>query len=94
MNSEIYCIGGFNGTTRLRSVEKFDEQKQSWTEVSEMISIRSDASAVTYNNKIFVVGGYTGAEVLNSIEVYNPDKNEWNYGPTLNIPRTGLKVMK
>ena len=58
-----------------------------------MQAVRSDACAVTYGNKIIVVGGFTGDEIHDSIEIYNSSTNEWNYGPRLNIPRSGLKVI-
>jgi kelch-like protein 10 len=53
---------------------------------------RSDASAVVYDGKIYIIGGFTGGEVLRSIEVYDPLRDEWSFGPTMNVPRSGLKV--
>ena len=33
MQRKLYAIGGFNGIDRLRTVEVFDAQKSTWSEV-------------------------------------------------------------
>ena len=30
----IYAIGGFNGNSYLKNVERFDEQSEKWTEIA------------------------------------------------------------
>ncbi|CAB0002417.1 unnamed protein product, partial [Nesidiocoris tenuis] len=37
----IYVIGGFNGTARMNSGERYDPSKNTWTAIPEMYNPRS-----------------------------------------------------
>lgn len=47
----IYAMGGFNGRTRMNSVEKYDPVLNQWELLTPMNKQRSDASAASLNNK-------------------------------------------
>lgn len=55
-DNHIYAVGGFN-TRRLRSVERYDPESDTWTYVTSMEKERSHLQAVVYNGKIYAVGG-------------------------------------
>lgn len=50
-DGEIYAMGGFNGRTRMSSVEKYNPNKNQWELMPSMNKQRSDASAATLNGK-------------------------------------------
>ncbi len=45
LNDEIYAIGGYDGTIRLSTAEKYNLKANQWTRIAQMHSQRSDASA-------------------------------------------------
>lgn len=51
LDGVIYAIGGFDGHQRLKSVEKYDFERNQWTMVSPMNAFRSDACATVLNGK-------------------------------------------
>lgn len=59
-NDEIYALGGFNGYTRLKSVEKYSVERGGWTYVENMMNPRSNFSSVVLDEMIFVIGGFNG----------------------------------
>ncbi|NWL89547.1 hypothetical protein DMN77_18525 [Paenibacillus sp. 79R4] len=87
-NNKVYVIGGYLdvGTTlqRTNKVEVYDPSTDTWTEVANMPTARSWASAVTFNDKIYVFGGGKNANsngtqntALATVECYDPNTNEW-----------------
>ncbi len=60
LNNKLYAMGGFDGTTRLQSVEclDLDDIDAGWTIDSQMHYGRSNFGACVIAGKIFVVGGY------------------------------------
>lgn len=54
---------------------------------------RSDASADVYNNKIYVVGGFNGVNIMNSGEFYSPKTNQWTMIASMNVPRSGFRLI-
>ena len=45
LDGDIYACGGFDGTNRHSSVERYCPGKNQWQMVADMTSIRSDAGA-------------------------------------------------
>ena len=95
LNNQIYAIGGYNGVSRFRSVERYDPETNEWENVASMNEVRSDGSAVAYkpNGTIYAIGGFNGNNIHASVDIYYPSRNEWSTGPKMNIPRTGLKTV-
>lgn len=55
----LYAIGGFNGYTRLASGEKYcPDGTAVWSEISEMLTPRSNFATVILDDFIFVIGGF------------------------------------
>lgn len=64
VNDLIYAMGGHNGAMRLSSVERYDYKTNQWSLVCPMNLVRSDASAVTYQNKIYIAGGLNEVKII------------------------------
>lgn len=74
---KIYAIGGFNGRTCLKTVERYDPDKRQWEDVAPIHTARRSLSAVAVPNGIYALGGYDGETYLNTVEKYDIIKNEW-----------------
>ena len=80
----IFVCGGYDGKTRLNSVESYSWPDNSWTLEPAMKEKRSGASAFVHDREIYVSGGWNGAKTTNSIESLNVDKEqclEWVKSP-------------
>lgn len=45
-------MGGYNGRTRMSSVERYDPDSNQWELIASMLKQRSDASAAVLDNKV------------------------------------------
>lgn len=56
----VYAIGGFNGYTYLKEVERYDDQLDKWVSVPSLKNPRCTLSAVATpdNSHIYVFGGF------------------------------------
>lgn len=52
LDGKIYAMGGYNGRTRMSSVERYDPDSNQWELVAPMLRQRSDASAAVLDNKV------------------------------------------
>jgi len=52
IDGSIYACGGYNGRTRMSTVEKYDPERNQWELVQSMNRQRSDASACSLNGKV------------------------------------------
>jgi N-acetylneuraminic acid mutarotase len=88
IGGKIYVIGGmrFVGIsydyTGLRTVEVYDTNSGTWTQLADMPTARWGHSAGALNGKIYVFGGVSGAGhsgwiPYSSVEVYNPQTDTW-----------------
>ena len=62
-----------------------------WEPLPDMTEVRSDSSAVTFDDHIFAIGGHNGTERLASVEVYVPEMQVWRYYTSLATPRNGVR---
>ena len=67
VNSQVFAVGGFNGSLRVRTVDVFDPLKDTWSNVASMEARRSTLGAAVLNNQIFAVGGFDGSSGLSSV---------------------------
>ena len=84
IGGKIYVIGGMRyiGSSfyydGLRTVEVYDTNSGTWTQLADMLTARWGHSAVALNGKIYVFGGVTSSWVpYSSVEVYNPQTDTW-----------------
>ena len=87
----IYAIGGHNGDERLRTVERYEIEKNQWSWVRPMSSKRSDAGAAVIGGRIYVVGGFDGTTPTNTMEMFCPSLGIWTILPSMRIPRSGVR---
>lgn len=51
----IYALGGYNGRTRMSSVERYYPDKNQWEMTTPMNKQRSDASAASLSGKVMLM---------------------------------------
>ncbi|XP_015790549.1 kelch-like protein 3 isoform X1 [Tetranychus urticae] len=92
LNSHIYIVGGFNGTTRLKTVQYFIPSKGQWVACPDMQARRSTLGVGVLDDKIYAVGGFDGTSGLKSAEVYDPYKCTWSYIASMSTKRSSVGV--
>lgn len=56
-SAQVYAVGGYDGQSRLSSVECYDSFSNRWTEVAPMKEAVSSPAVATCAGKLFVIGG-------------------------------------
>jgi N-acetylneuraminic acid mutarotase len=74
----IYAIGGFDDTSVLGTMERYEPLTQAWTSLPPMPTPRANAAAtVADDGRIFVFGGSDGPRSFDVVEAYDPSTNTW-----------------
>ena len=53
----IYAVGGWNGTSRLNSVECYNSRTNSWSDVTPMNVALASPAVTAYQGRLYVCGG-------------------------------------
>lgn len=67
LNSQVYAVGGFNGSLRVRTVDVYDPVKDTWTSCPSMEARRSTLGVAVLNGYIYAVGGFDGSTGINNV---------------------------
>jgi len=86
MDGFIYAIGGYDGSSCLKSVERFDMKRQEWEQVSDLHHSRSSFAAVTLDDYMYVLGGQ-GTGHLCTVERFDSLKGKWELMPSMSTNR-------
>lgn len=92
LNDNIYIIGGFNGTTRLKTVQCFVPCKSQWIPCPDMQTRRSTLGVGVINEFIAAVGGFDGTTGSKSAEIFDTYKNTWSYIAPMSTKRSSVGV--
>ena len=71
----IFTPGGFDESSPLDSVERFDPATNTWMPVPRMMSARGGVGVATLAGQIYAAGGHDGNNYLSSVETYSPLTN-------------------
>lgn len=72
-----YAVGGFNGLTRLNTMERWKVGMLQWENCPSMYIHRSNFGVSVLDDMIFVIGGFNGITTIYNVECFDPDNNEW-----------------
>jgi N-acetylneuraminic acid mutarotase len=73
INNKIYCIGGYSGSSYLRTNEVYDPLANTWTTTTNMPTARCYLAIGVVNGKIYAIGGATtGASYVSTNEELAP----------------------
>ena len=74
----LFLLGGHNGVSHLRSVERFDPVSSEWTMVAPMSHPRTGLSVAVLNGLLYAVGGHDGSGYLSLVQCYDPHTKTWH----------------
>ncbi|RXM31462.1 hypothetical protein EOD39_6966 [Acipenser ruthenus] len=75
---KVYAVGGYDGQSRLSSVECYDSFSNRWTEVAPMKEAVSSPAVASCANKLFVIGGGPDDNTCSDkVQCYDPESNTW-----------------
>ncbi|XP_053169101.1 kelch-like protein 35 isoform X2 [Hemicordylus capensis] len=82
LQGKIYAVGGYDGFSRLSSVECYDAFSTTWAAVAPLPEAVSSAAVVSFLNKIYVIGGAVDDSTnTDKVQCYNPKENQWTLLP-------------
>ena len=100
----VYVIGGYNGISRLDSIERIDvanfcsesmesSTRNQWTALTcRLTTARIGCSAVVVHNRYIVVIGGSNGNFLSSVDIIDtaaPSNHTVIVGPSMTVPRSG-----
>ncbi|MEL4106718.1 kelch repeat-containing protein [Oscillospiraceae bacterium WX1] len=92
LNSKIYAIGGYNGSSALSSVEMYDPATNTWSTKASMSTARYEFKTAVINGKIYVIGCRNSAGIFSSIEAYDPATNTWSTKASMPTARCRVQI--
>lgn len=99
VDGKVYLIGGTpfqnrRGPYGLSTVEVYDPKTNSWEQVADMPTSRTNAEVAVVNGTIYVCGGYNGIDnrlinikFLDIVEAYDPQTDTWMRKQGMSVPR-------
>ncbi|KAF4800583.1 kelch like family member 12 [Turdus rufiventris] len=96
LHDRIYVIGGYDGRSRLSSVECLDytsDEDGIWYSVAPMNVRRGLAGATTLGDMIYVSGGFDGSRRHTSMERYDPNIDQWSMLGDMQTAREGAGLV-
>ena len=73
LDNKIYVTGGWDGTQYISSVDCYDLDTNTWTQMANMNIARSGHSLVSLHGRLYAIGG----DWVDDVEVYDPYSNTW-----------------
>ena len=86
----IYVCGGFDGSVRHTSMERYNPTIDEWMMLASMSTGREGAGLVVANDMLYCIGGYDGLNLLNSAERYDPNTGQWTLIASMSTRRSGM----
>ncbi len=74
-------VGGHDGPSIRKSVERFNPELNRWSPVPDMLTTRRNAGVVAVNGLLYVCGGDDSNQNLSTVEVFNPKTDAWTVLP-------------
>ncbi|XP_028987563.1 kelch-like protein 24a [Betta splendens] len=82
---KVYAVGGYDGQSRLSSVECYDYFSNRWKEVAPMKEAVSSPAVASCCGKLFVIGGGPDDNTCSDkVQCYDPESDTWSL--RANIP--------
>jgi len=80
VGDKIYIVGGFDGSSPLSSIERYDPISNTWTTVANMDSSICQYDLSVVNNKIYIISGTPDfSRLTNRVLVYDPSLNIFSF---------------
>ena len=70
INGQVFVVGGFSGSLRVRTVDAYDPVKDTWVSCPSMKARRSTLGVALLNDLIYAVGGFDGSSGDNCLNSF------------------------
>uniref|UniRef100_A0A8C4QWT1 Influenza virus NS1A binding protein a n=1 Tax=Eptatretus burgeri TaxID=7764 RepID=A0A8C4QWT1_EPTBU len=89
----LIAAGGYNREDCLRTVERYEPSKNTWSMVAPMSAPRARFQMAALMDRLFVLGGSNGhSDELNAGEIYDPQADTWTAISELGTSRCNAGV--
>nr|KAG5711505.1 hypothetical protein BaRGS_025932 [Batillaria attramentaria] len=88
LGTNIYIVGGFDGTKCLSSCRMFDPLSKTWNKAGRMHHRRCYVCVAVLQGYIYAMGGYDGEVWKKSVERYDPAQLQWQRVRPMNHARS------
>lgn len=87
----VYAVGGWEGCSRLESVERYDPKLNVWEFVSPLKLAVTSPAVVAHNGLLYVTGGaiLEDGDGIDLVQCFNPKLNTWVELSPMLIARSG-----
>ncbi|XP_067859642.1 kelch-like protein diablo isoform X1 [Heptranchias perlo] len=87
----VFAVGGWEGSSRLDSVECYNPQTNTWHFLESMKMAVTSPAVVALHGLLYVAGGAVleDGDGMDLVQVYNPKANAWSEVAPMQIPRSG-----
>ncbi|XP_052772645.1 kelch-like protein 3 [Mya arenaria] len=91
LDGHVYAIGGWDGSSRLDSVEKYNPEQNMWVFIPPMKIALTSPAVVSMKGMLYVTGGAVleDGDGIDLVQCYNPRTDMWIDRPNMQIPRSG-----
>ncbi|KAF4525766.1 hypothetical protein B566_EDAN002028 [Ephemera danica] len=91
LDGHLYAIGGWEGTCRLDSVERFNPHTNMWEMIAPVKMAVTSPAVVAHLGKLYVTGGAVleDGDGIGLVQRYDPKTNSWEELEPMLIPRSG-----
>ncbi|ELT91551.1 hypothetical protein CAPTEDRAFT_3638 [Capitella teleta] len=87
----IFAVGGWEGSSRLDSIERYDPTTNHWSMVAPMKMAVTSPAVVAHEGLLYVTGGAVleDGDGIDLVQCFNPRNNHWMELPRMKIARSG-----
>ncbi|XP_067881949.1 kelch-like protein 20 isoform X3 [Heterodontus francisci] len=87
----VFAVGGWEGSSRLDSVECYNLHTNTWHFLESMKMAVTSPAVVAFHGLLYVAGGAVleDGDGMDLVQVYNPKINAWSEVAPMQIPRSG-----
>jgi len=91
LDGSIYAVGGWEGSHRLDSVERFNQSTNSWSMIAGLKMAVTSPAVVALDGLLYVTGGAVleDGDGIDLVQCFDPKANAWNELQPMLIPRSG-----
>ncbi|XP_051878526.1 kelch-like protein 20 [Pristis pectinata] len=91
LDGYVFAVGGWEGTSRLDSIECYNPHTNAWRFLESMKIAVTSPAVVALQGLLYVAGGAVleDGDGMNLVQVYNPKTNTWSEVAPMQIPRSG-----
>ena len=86
----VYAVGGMDGVSRVRSVERIRPGDTTWERVEDMTSPRSNFSLGILEGRLVAAGGFNGVSVTVQVETFDPETGVWMKEESMVKAKSGM----